>query len=216
MILYYPVVWGSCYCFFFLTNLRTVGRLWPASLLFSSGLRDQESGVCAYQHVKFSSVIFFHFWGSEEGKSSLATSCFLAPRQVVSPTFHCGQAFRWTDKEETQQHITVIQPVRCKWVHESLPLCSAEDIPIAVLRQREAKWLEMLNSWDKFMLKKHKKVWTVHLPRSPLHFLKDPLTWSLPATWPAGEGALPEGDPSVPAGPSLALPHRGQSEEGAE
>jgi len=27
-----------------------------------------------------------------------------------------------------------------------------------VLRQREAKWLEMLNSWDKWMAKKHKKV----------------------------------------------------------
>ncbi|XP_047426410.1 TBC1 domain family member 10A [Mugil cephalus] len=35
---------------------------------------------------------------------------------------------------------------------------SAEEIPIEVLRQREAKWLEMLNSWDKWMAKKHKKV----------------------------------------------------------
>lgn len=35
---------------------------------------------------------------------------------------------------------------------------SAELIPIDVLRQREAKWLEMLNSWDKWMAKKHKKV----------------------------------------------------------
>lgn len=34
----------------------------------------------------------------------------------------------------------------------------AEVIPIEVLRQREAKWLEMLNSWDKWMAKKHKKV----------------------------------------------------------
>ncbi|KAF4082631.1 hypothetical protein AMELA_G00153670 [Ameiurus melas] len=34
----------------------------------------------------------------------------------------------------------------------------AEDIPPEVLRQREAKWLEMLNSWDKWMSKKHKKV----------------------------------------------------------
>ncbi|XP_071321711.1 TBC1 domain family member 10A isoform X1 [Trachinotus anak] len=33
-----------------------------------------------------------------------------------------------------------------------------EEIPIEVLRQREAKWLEMLNSWDKWMAKKHKKV----------------------------------------------------------
>uniref|UniRef100_A0A665UG25 TBC1 domain family member 10A-like n=1 Tax=Echeneis naucrates TaxID=173247 RepID=A0A665UG25_ECHNA len=37
-------------------------------------------------------------------------------------------------------------------------LHSAEDIPIEVLRQREAKWLDMLNSWDKWMAKKHKKV----------------------------------------------------------
>ncbi|KAJ8286292.1 hypothetical protein GJAV_G00036790 [Gymnothorax javanicus] len=35
---------------------------------------------------------------------------------------------------------------------------SAEDIPPEVLRQRESKWLEMLNNWDKWMAKKHKKV----------------------------------------------------------
>ncbi|XP_062340214.1 TBC1 domain family member 10A-like [Osmerus eperlanus] len=35
---------------------------------------------------------------------------------------------------------------------------SAEDVPPEVLRQREAKWLDMLNSWDKWMAKKHKKV----------------------------------------------------------
>ncbi|XP_041825730.1 TBC1 domain family member 10A-like [Melanotaenia boesemani] len=34
----------------------------------------------------------------------------------------------------------------------------AEEVPIEVLRQREAKWLDMLNSWDKWMAKKHKKV----------------------------------------------------------
>ncbi|KAI3362370.1 hypothetical protein L3Q82_012672 [Scortum barcoo] len=34
----------------------------------------------------------------------------------------------------------------------------AEQIPPEVLRQREVKWLEMLNSWDKWMAKKHKKV----------------------------------------------------------
>lgn len=37
-------------------------------------------------------------------------------------------------------------------------LNSAEEVPIQVLREREAKWLEMLNSWDKWMAKKHKKV----------------------------------------------------------
>lgn len=44
---------------------------------------------------------------------------------------------------------------------------STEEVPNEVLRQREAKWLEMLNSWDKWMAKKHKKVCTgngkVHL-----------------------------------------------------
>ncbi|KAK7889390.1 hypothetical protein WMY93_024950 [Mugilogobius chulae] len=35
---------------------------------------------------------------------------------------------------------------------------TVEDLPIEVLRQREAKWLEMLNSWDKWMAKKHKKL----------------------------------------------------------
>ncbi|XP_030292193.1 TBC1 domain family member 10A-like [Sparus aurata] len=35
---------------------------------------------------------------------------------------------------------------------------NAEEVPIQVLREREAKWLEMLNSWDKWMAKKHKKV----------------------------------------------------------
>lgn len=37
-------------------------------------------------------------------------------------------------------------------------LHSAKDISTEVLRQREAKWLEMFNSWDKWMAKKHKKV----------------------------------------------------------
>ncbi|XP_028318952.1 TBC1 domain family member 10A-like [Gouania willdenowi] len=35
---------------------------------------------------------------------------------------------------------------------------SGEDIPLIVLRQRETKWLEMLNNWDKWMAKKHKKI----------------------------------------------------------
>ncbi|XP_036384449.1 TBC1 domain family member 10A-like [Megalops cyprinoides] len=35
---------------------------------------------------------------------------------------------------------------------------SAQDVPPEVLRQREGKWLEMLNSWDKWMAKRHKKV----------------------------------------------------------
>lgn len=35
---------------------------------------------------------------------------------------------------------------------------AVEEIPTEVLRQREAKWLEMLNSWDKWMAKKHKKI----------------------------------------------------------
>ncbi|KAF3849158.1 hypothetical protein F7725_015655 [Dissostichus mawsoni] len=42
--------------------------------------------------------------------------------------------------------------------HNVSYLHSAEEIPTDVLRQRESKWLEMLNSWDKWMAKKHKKV----------------------------------------------------------
>uniref|UniRef100_A0A8C8RE29 Rab-GAP TBC domain-containing protein n=1 Tax=Pelusios castaneus TaxID=367368 RepID=A0A8C8RE29_9SAUR len=33
-----------------------------------------------------------------------------------------------------------------------------EEVPLDVLRQRESKWLDMLNSWDKWMAKKHKKI----------------------------------------------------------
>ncbi|KAI1900753.1 hypothetical protein AGOR_G00053130 [Albula goreensis] len=35
---------------------------------------------------------------------------------------------------------------------------AAQDIPPEVLRQREGKWLDMLNNWDKWMAKRHKKV----------------------------------------------------------
>ncbi|XP_010875816.1 TBC1 domain family member 10A [Esox lucius] len=34
----------------------------------------------------------------------------------------------------------------------------AEDVPPEVLRQREVKWLDMLNNWDKWMAKRHKKL----------------------------------------------------------
>lgn len=33
-----------------------------------------------------------------------------------------------------------------------------EEVPLEVLRQRESKWLDMFNNWDKWMAKKHKKV----------------------------------------------------------
>ncbi|XP_069817573.1 TBC1 domain family member 10A [Dendropsophus ebraccatus] len=33
-----------------------------------------------------------------------------------------------------------------------------EDLPVEVLRQREAKWLDMLLNWDKWMAKRHKKI----------------------------------------------------------
>lgn len=36
--------------------------------------------------------------------------------------------------------------------------CRLEEVPLEVLRQRESKWLDMLNNWDKWMAKKHKKV----------------------------------------------------------
>lgn len=39
-----------------------------------------------------------------------------------------------------------------------------EEVPLEVLRQRESKWLDMLNNWDKWMAKKHKKVGD---PRTP-------------------------------------------------
>ncbi|XP_026042571.1 TBC1 domain family member 10A isoform X1 [Astatotilapia calliptera] len=35
---------------------------------------------------------------------------------------------------------------------------TAQDIPPAVLRQREVKWLDMLNHWDKWMIKRFNKV----------------------------------------------------------
>ncbi|XP_037114382.1 TBC1 domain family member 10A-like [Syngnathus acus] len=35
---------------------------------------------------------------------------------------------------------------------------SAQDVPTAVLRQREVKWLDMLNHWDKWMIKRFNKV----------------------------------------------------------
>ncbi|KAK2493193.1 hypothetical protein MC885_015725 [Smutsia gigantea] len=33
-----------------------------------------------------------------------------------------------------------------------------EEVPLEVLRQRESKWLDMFNNWDKWMAKKHKKI----------------------------------------------------------
>ena len=33
-----------------------------------------------------------------------------------------------------------------------------EEVRLEVLRERESKWLDMLNNWDKWMAKKHKKV----------------------------------------------------------
>ncbi|KAM4709542.1 TBC1 domain family member 10A [Discoglossus pictus] len=33
-----------------------------------------------------------------------------------------------------------------------------EELPVDVLRQREAKWLDMLGNWDKWMAKRHKKI----------------------------------------------------------
>ena len=43
--------------------------------------------------------------------------------------------------------------------HRPCPLLHRlEEVPLEVLRQRESKWLDMLNNWDKWMAKKHKKV----------------------------------------------------------
>ncbi|XP_070807747.1 TBC1 domain family member 10A [Pituophis catenifer annectens] len=38
------------------------------------------------------------------------------------------------------------------------PEAPLEELPLDVLRQRESKWLDMLNNWDKWMAKKHKKI----------------------------------------------------------
>ncbi|KAL7986749.1 hypothetical protein Chor_013032 [Crotalus horridus] len=38
------------------------------------------------------------------------------------------------------------------------PEAPLEEVPLDVLRQRESKWLDMLNNWDKWMAKKHKKI----------------------------------------------------------
>ncbi|XP_062398242.1 TBC1 domain family member 10A-like isoform X2 [Sardina pilchardus] len=35
---------------------------------------------------------------------------------------------------------------------------NAQDVPPEVLRQREVKWLDMLNHWDRWLFKRHKKV----------------------------------------------------------
>ncbi|MBW02093.1 TBC1 domain family member 10A, partial [Eschrichtius robustus] len=40
----------------------------------------------------------------------------------------------------------------------SLSIARLEEVPLEVLRQRESKWLDMLNNWDKWMAKKHKKI----------------------------------------------------------
>ncbi|EPY80190.1 TBC1 domain family member 10A [Camelus ferus] len=40
----------------------------------------------------------------------------------------------------------------------SLSMARLEEVPLEVLRQRESKWLDMLNNWDKWMAKKHKKI----------------------------------------------------------
>ena len=46
-----------------------------------------------------------------------------------------------------------------------------ERIPVAVLRRREVKWLEMLENWEKWMSKRFRKVcYGCHHPvrRSPI------------------------------------------------
>lgn len=47
----------------------------------------------------------------------------------------------------------------CLDTSDTLPcIHRLEEVPLEVLRQRESKWLDMLNNWDKWMAKKHKKV----------------------------------------------------------
>lgn len=47
--------------------------------------------------------------------------------------------------------------------------CRESSVPVDVARQRELKWLEMFNSWDKWLLRRFQKVcegrgwsWAVH------------------------------------------------------
>ncbi|XP_026874887.2 TBC1 domain family member 10A isoform X1 [Electrophorus electricus] len=44
------------------------------------------------------------------------------------------------------------------WGSQQSSTDPATDVPPEVLRHREAKWLEMLNDWDKWMSKRHKKL----------------------------------------------------------
>ncbi len=62
--------------------------------------------------------------------------------------------------EETQHCLAFVSLCYClDFISDIVSfLHSAEEIPKEVLRQREVKWLEMLNSWDKWMAKKHRKV----------------------------------------------------------
>lgn len=36
--------------------------------------------------------------------------------------------------------------------------CRETTLPVEILRERELKWIEMLKDWDKWVLKKFKKV----------------------------------------------------------
>ncbi|XP_060048806.1 TBC1 domain family member 10A isoform X2 [Erinaceus europaeus] len=54
---------------------------------------------------------------------------------------------------------------QCWWLPEpgaphpaSVSHTRLEEVPLEVLRQRESKWLDMLNNWDKWMAKRHKKI----------------------------------------------------------
>ncbi|XP_062814495.1 TBC1 domain family member 10A isoform X3 [Anolis carolinensis] len=58
-------------------------------------------------------------------------------------------------KTKAEQKTTTHSPNPCPALET---LFWAEDVPLEVLRQRESKWLDMLNNWDKWMAKKHKKI----------------------------------------------------------
>lgn len=48
----------------------------------------------------------------------------------------------------------------CDWLR------SESRTPVAVIREREVKWVEMLNNWERWMSKQFKKVSYFHLYRS--------------------------------------------------
>lgn len=87
----------------------------------------------------------------KDGKSQRGTADGLAEQESSS---------RGSDSELNGFANTEVQPDKYGFIGGAQQTAgeNSDDIPPDVLRQREAKWLDMLNNWDKWMAKKHKKV----------------------------------------------------------